>query len=80
MQRLADKAAMKILAVSRAIRKGTPAPVEPETVKPAPVPAPAPLGPVAPAGGVPPLDAAPVDTGIVLQGGDMFDALAGGAT
>lgn len=82
--RLADKAAMRILAISRAIKRGTPAPVpppSPDEMTPIPLPGAdaAPGAQPAPQTGAP-LAGAPVDVGTVMQGGDMFDAIAKGAS
>lgn len=91
MMRLADKAALRIMSVARAVRGD----------KPLESPAPEreldegeqaelarligqggqgdPLAAPAPVGQVPGLDAAPVDAATLIQGGDMFTALARGS-
>lgn len=80
MMRLADKAAMRIMSISRAVRRGVPMPAivdVPATPAAAPIDtstAPAAASSTAPAE-LPALADAGIDVGTVQQGGSMFDAI-----
>lgn len=78
--RLADKAAMRILAISKAIRGGVgrlppPGPTVEEVTPPEIRGAQAQPAPVADTAGVAPLEGSGADMGIIAGGGDTFDAL-----
>lgn len=84
---LANKAALKILSISKAIKSNEKLEAKlerPAEVKPAVVPSSAP-GPVAQApmaeqgmSELPPMNETPLDMGMTLGGADSFDSLLGG--
>jgi len=80
VMRLADKTAMRIMSISRAVRRGIPMPAIVEAPStPAMTPIDTSSAPAMPAasapGELPGLAETPVDNGTIMQGGDMFDAI-----
>lgn len=80
MRDLASTAALKILSISRAIKRGSTPKAEAPEVKVSAI-SPEPVASVqAPATGpgeLPPMNEAPLDQAITLGGGDAFDSLLG---